>query len=146
MRRAAVVGTLAVLPLLTACSGGAQDQPAEDPRPAQTSAAPAAGVVAPAKVEVIAGLTGCRATIRVDADQLRQGLCHTPEADFLITTFPEEKYQRTWLAEAAVYGGTYLVGPRWVVSAKSAMLAGLREKLGGTIRQLRGIGPTAGSP
>ncbi|MFG3661020.1 hypothetical protein [Streptomyces sp. NPDC047706] len=130
-----------MLPLATACGGG-QDREAGGAKPPPVSAAPAAGVVAPAKVEVIAGLTGCRAQIRVDADQLRQGLCHTPKADYLITTFPEERFQRTWLDEAAVYGGKYLVGARWVVSATPEMLESLRSKLGGTIEQLRGVGPT----
>nr|WP_303709301.1 hypothetical protein [Kutzneria buriramensis]WKX07485.1 hypothetical protein Q4V64_08275 [Kutzneria buriramensis] len=109
------------------------------------SAAPAAGVVAPAKVEVIASLTGCKAKIRIEADELRQGLCHTKKVDYLITTFPEEKYKQTWLDSAAIYGGKYLVGSRWIVSAKEPeMLEGFRAKLGGTIQQLRGIGPTPG--
>ena len=98
--------------------------------------------MAPAKVEVIAQLTGCKPKIRIEADELRQGLCHTPKVDYLITTFPEEKYKQTWLESAAIYGGKYLVGSRWIVSAKEPkMLGGIRNKLGGTIQQLRGIGP-----
>lgn len=103
--------------------------------------APSAEVVAPAKVEVIAGLTGCRAKIRIEAEELREGLCHTKKGDYLITTFPEEKYKKTWLETAAVYGGKYLVGTRWVVSATPGMLKQFRPQLGGTIQQLRGIGP-----
>ncbi|MFI9766178.1 hypothetical protein ACIHJG_04845 [Streptomyces sp. NPDC052415] len=109
------------------------------------SAAPAAEVVAPAKVEVIAGLTGCEAKIRIEADELRQGVCRTKKADWLITTFPEEKYKETWLDSARVYGGTHLVGPRWVVSAKPELLETLRDRLGGTIRRLQGVGPAPGS-
>ncbi|MFD7434036.1 hypothetical protein [Streptomyces sp. NPDC059861] len=145
VRRAAAAGGLLVLPLVTACGGGA-DRAAGDGRPSQVSAAPAAGVVAPAKVEVIAGLTGCKAKIRVDADELRQGLCHTEKADYLITTFPEERFKQTWLDEASVYGGKYLVGSRWVVSAKPEMLESFRARLGGTVQQLRGMGPTPGTP
>ncbi|WUO26748.1 hypothetical protein OHT76_41050 [Streptomyces sp. NBC_00287] len=137
----AVVGSLVFLPLATACGGG-EDRATES---STVSAAPAAGVVAPAKVEVIAGLTGCKAKIRIEADELRQGLCHTKKADYLITTFPEEKYKRTWLDSASVYGGTYLVGSRWVVSAEPELLGAFREKLGGTIRRLQGMGPTQGS-
>lgn len=145
MRRAVTVGSLAVLPLATACSGGA-DRTADSPKPSQMYTAPAAGVVAPAKVEVIAGLTGCKAKIRIEAEQLRQGLCHTPKADYLITTFPEEKYKQAWLDSARVYGGKYLVGPRWVVSAQPETLQSFRTKLGGTIQQLRGTGPAPSSP
>ncbi|MFF5570384.1 hypothetical protein [Streptomyces luteogriseus] len=143
-RTLAAAGALVVLPLATACGGG--DGKGADGGKAAPSvtAAPAAGVVAPAKVEVIAGLTGCKAKIRIDADELRQGLCHTEKADYLITTFPEERFKETWLEEARVYGGTYLVGTRWVVSVKPALLESFRAKLGGTIRELRGIGPKPG--
>ncbi|MFD8235422.1 hypothetical protein ACFV20_26520 [Streptomyces sp. NPDC059696] len=144
-RALAAAGALAVLPLVTACGGGGDGKGTDGGKAAPSvTAAPAAGVVAPAKVEVIAGLTGCKAEIRIDADELRQGLCHTEKADYLITTFPKEKLKETWLEEARVYGGTYLVGTRWVVSVKPALLESFRAKLGGTIRELRGIGPEQG--
>lgn len=144
-RALAAAGVLITLPLVTACGGGDDGKGADGGKAAPSvTAAPAAGVVAPAKVEVIAGLTGCKAKIRIDADELRQGLCHTKKADYLITTFPEEKFKETWLEEARVYGGKYLVGTRWVVSVKPALLESFRAKLGGTIRELRGIGPEPG--
>ncbi|MEV0238611.1 hypothetical protein AB0I06_01530 [Streptomyces sp. NPDC050674] len=139
-RTAAAAGVLAVLVLVTACGGddgrGAEATPSG-------SAAPAAGVVAPAKVEVIAGLTGCKVKIRTEADELREGVCHTRQGDYLITTFPQERLKETWLESARVYGGTYLVGMRWVVSAKPGVLEALRAKLGGTVRKLSGVGPRA---
>ncbi|MEU9365195.1 hypothetical protein AB0D78_03270 [Streptomyces avermitilis] len=144
-RGAVLAGSLALLPLVTACSGDEGDA-AKKSKVSSTTVtdAPAAGAVAPAKVEVIANLTGCKPEIRIDADELRQGLCHTKEIDYLITTFPEEKYKQTWLDSAAGYGGKYLVGSRWIVSAKKTeMLEQFRTKLGGTIQQLRGIGPSA---
>jgi hypothetical protein len=137
VRGAALAGSLALLPLAAACSGGEDDASAKStPAPTAVTAAPAAGVVAPAKVEVIAGLTGCTAKIRIEADELRQGVCHTAEADYLITTFPEEQYKETWLESASIYGGKYLVGSRWVVSAQPKLLEQFRPKLGGTIQQL----------
>ncbi len=143
-RGAALAASLAFLPLATACSGGDEDGTSASGKPSEISAAPAAGVVAPAQIEVIASLTGCKAKIRIEADELRQGLCHTPKVDYLITTFPEERYKQAWLESAAVYGGKYLVGSRWIVSAKEPeMLEQFRNKLGGRIQQLRGIGPTA---
>lgn len=145
VRGAALAGSLAMLTFTTACSGSEEDIGVAKgtPTAATVTAAPAAGVVAPAKVEVIAGLTGCTAKIRIDADELRQGVCHTQEADYLITTFPEERYKESWLEAAAIYGGQYLVGSRWVVSAQPKMLSGFRPALGGTIRQLGGAGPSA---
>ncbi|MDC2954979.1 hypothetical protein PO587_10925 [Streptomyces gilvifuscus] len=130
--------------MTAACTAGEDDnERSRTSRPAVT-AAPEAGVVAPAKVEVIAGLIGCRPRIRVEAEELRQGVCHTKERDRVITTFPEETYKLAWLDAAAGYGGKYLVGSRWVVAADPEGLEGLRRRLGGEIRQLSGYGPTAG--
>ncbi|MER7930197.1 hypothetical protein ABTY96_45035 [Streptomyces sp. NPDC096057] len=137
---------LALLPLAVACGGGEGDDTADRKRAASTravvTAAPEAGVVAPAKVEVIAGLTGCTAEIRIDADELREGICRTERGEYRITTFPEERFKVTWLDSAAIYGGKYLVGTRWVVSAKPELLAGFRSRLGGTVRELRSVAPT----
>ncbi|WP_369274346.1 hypothetical protein AB5J55_34435 [Streptomyces sp. R11] len=139
--RIATVGSLALLLLTTACGGGENDGAAAKSTPAKVSAT-VAGVVAPAKVEVIADLTGCKVKIRTEADELREGVCRTKKGDYLITTFPQEKFKLTWLDAAAVYGGKYLVGTRWVVSAKPEVLDRLRPQLGGKIQQLRGVGPT----
>lgn len=142
VRGATLAGSLALLPLTAACAGG-EDEASERSGASRTAvtAAPEAGVVAPAKVEVIAGLTGCRARIRVEAEELRQGVCHTEKADYLITTFPKDELQQVWLDSAAMYGGKYLVGSRWVVSAQPKMLERFRPRLGGTIRQLGLAGP-----
>ncbi|MEW2424462.1 hypothetical protein AB0911_28330 [Streptomyces nigra] len=142
-RRAALAAGLAPLLLATACGGGDSGSAAASSGPPKVSAAEA-GVVAPAKIEVIAGLTGCKVKIRTEADELREGVCRTKQGDYLVTTFPEERLKRTWLESASVYGGTYLVGTRWVVSGKPAVLEGLRPRIGGTMEQLRGIGPSAG--
>ncbi|MFJ9628150.1 hypothetical protein ACIQPR_29805 [Streptomyces sp. NPDC091280] len=134
----------ALLPLAVACGGGDDEgTAAERKRVATVTAAPEAGVVAPAKVEVIAGLTGCTAEIRIEAEELREGQCRTKQGDYRITTFPEERFKVTWLDTAAVYGGKYLVGTRWVVSARPELLAGFRARLGGTVQELRGVGPAA---
>ncbi|MGW7299492.1 hypothetical protein [Streptomyces sp. NPDC054829] len=140
MRRALIVGLLVLTPLAAGCGGGGDDT-ADTATAEKVSAAASAGVVAPAKVEVIAGLTGCKPKIRIEADELREGVCRTGKADYVITTFPEEKLKQTWLDSASVYGGTYLVGTRWVVGAKPEVLDDLRPKLGGEIRKLQGIGP-----
>ncbi|WP_405993524.1 hypothetical protein [Streptomyces sp. NBC_00986] len=137
---------LALLPLAVACGGG--EDSAEGRRkatPTAVTAAPEAGVVAPAKVEVIAGLTGCTAEIRIEAEELREGLCRTKQGEYRITTFPEERFKVTWLDSAAIYGGKYLVGTRWVVSAVPELLEGFRSRLGGTVQELRSMGPTVGS-
>ncbi|MBV1939052.1 hypothetical protein [Streptomyces sp. BV286] len=146
VRGAALVGTLALLPLATACSGDGGG--AAESKQTKTSArsAPSAGVVAPAKVEVIATLTGCKVKIRTDAEELREGVCRTAAGDYLITTFPAEKYKLTWLDSAAIYGGKYLVGPQWAISAKPKMLEPLRAKVGGTIQDLDALRTASPAP
>jgi len=134
---------LALLPFAVACGGGEGEGAEERKRVAAVTAAPEAGVVAPAKVEVIAGLTGCTAEIRIEAEELREGQCRTKQGEYRITTFPEERFKVTWLDTAAVYGGKYLVGTRWVVSARPELLEGFRARLGGTVQELRGVGPAA---
>jgi hypothetical protein len=142
VRRALVLVGGLLLPLVSACGGGEDARSAGGKSSAPTAAAEA-GVVAPAKVEVIAGLTGCKAEIRIDADELREGVCRTKGAEYVVTTFPAAEYQRSWLDAASVYGGTYLVGTQWVVSARPENLERLRAKLGGSVQRLRGIGPSA---
>jgi hypothetical protein len=144
-RRAAAAGILVLLftATATACGGGDDEGASAQSSPSNV-AATVAGVVAPAKVEVIADLTGCKVKIRTDADELREGVCHTKRGDYLITTFPEEKFKLTWLDSASVYGGKYLVGTRWVVSAKPKLLEQLRPQLGGNIQELQGVGPAPG--
>ncbi|MDH6629673.1 hypothetical protein M2271_007511 [Streptomyces sp. LBL] len=77
----------------------------------------------------------------------RQGMCKSGSAEYVLLTFDTAKGQREWLDVAQMYGGVYLVGSRWVLSAtpRSAMEAA-RAKLGGTIEEGRssGASPSAG--
>jgi hypothetical protein len=117
-------------PLLLGCSA---DSAKSQSKPSPKTVSPA-----PAKVEKIASLTGCKAEIRIEADELREGVCRTGRGDWTVTTFPAEKFKETWLDAAAVYGGTYLVGPKWAIGAKPALLKALRTEVGGELRKLRG--------
>nr|WP_203689250.1 hypothetical protein [Streptomyces sp. SID12488] len=131
--------TAVALPLATACTADSDTDLGTGKKASASESvppAPVAAVVAPAKVEVIAKLTGCEVTIRTDADELREGVCHTAGGDYLITTFPAEKYKLTWLDSAAIYGGKYLVGPKWVISAPPKLQESLRQKVGGTFEDL----------
>ncbi|WP_327344605.1 hypothetical protein [Streptomyces europaeiscabiei] len=125
-RGVALAASLAVLPLMAACSGGE----------GKGESSSVAAVVAPAKVEVIAELTGCEVKIRTEAEELREGVCQTGVGDYLITTFPKDELKEVWLESASMYGGKYLVGPQWAISAKPKVLKKLKAKVGGTIRDL----------
>ncbi|MDT9687392.1 hypothetical protein Q5762_03355 [Streptomyces sp. P9(2023)] len=144
VRRAALAGSLALILLTAACGGGEDDAAARSKSSKKpTISAREAQIVAPAKVEVIASLTKCKVEIRVEAEELRDGVCRTERGAYLITTFPKEKHQRTWLDTSSMYQGTYLVGPRWVISAQPKLLEQLRSTLGGSVIRMTGMGPAS---
>ncbi|MET9883372.1 hypothetical protein ABZZ20_09495 [Streptomyces sp. NPDC006430] len=131
----------AVLLAMTLCGGCA----------AGTSAGTAAGPggpvpsssARPAPLQEIAEALGCTPEITVDAEELREGACGSGQEGFRMATFTTEQGRQAWLTEAQMYGGTYLVGPRWVITAASAeALAPARTRLGGTIESA----PAHGSP
>lgn len=131
-RQRGIVWTAALaggMVLVMGCSAGKGEDRAADSakQRAKTIAA------APANIEKIAELTDCDVSIRSRNKELSEGVCQTSLGDYLITTFPEEKYKRIWLDTASVYGGKYLVGPRWAISGEPALLAKLRTKVGGSI-------------
>ncbi|MFG2999899.1 hypothetical protein [Streptomyces sp. NPDC048340] len=97
-------------------------------------------------VAEIAAALGCTAEITVDAEELKEGACGTGPEAYRMATFAAGQGQRAWLAESRMYGGTYLVGDRWVVTAASAdALTPLRERLGGTIETGTSHGSEHGS-
>ncbi|UQX04046.1 hypothetical protein [Streptomyces sp. RerS4] len=94
----------------------------------------AAARTRPATVEDIASAIGCTAQVSIDVDELRQGGCETADGAFRVTTFVAERALRVWLDETRAYGGTYLVGNRWVVTAPSPQaLTPVRARLGGSV-------------
>ncbi|GAA1018245.1 hypothetical protein Aple_034500 [Acrocarpospora pleiomorpha] len=91
----------------------------------------------PASVEQLVSTIGCASShIQIDADELRQGICETPQGRYTITTFVTEKGKRDWLDYAQMYGGIYLVGTRWAVIASPDLLETLRDRTGGQIEDL----------
>jgi hypothetical protein len=144
--RAVLRSAALTLTLLTACTA----QPPGDhaahyqratPASAQTAhghpPAPAAvPTLPPATMKQIAAEIGCpKPAIQVDADELRQAACETSRGRYTITTFATEKGKLTWLDNAQMYGGTYLIGKRWVVIADRDQLESLRAGLGGRIEE-----------
>lgn len=134
---AALSVALLLAPLAAGCStddGAAKEGSA--PRKAAATPVPSP---APASIEKIASMTGCAAEMRTDAEELREAVCVTSEGNWIVTTFPTEKLKLTWLDTASMYGGTYLVGPKWAIGAEPALLRKLREKVGGEVEELRGL-------
>ncbi|SCF90090.1 hypothetical protein [Streptomyces sp. MnatMP-M17] len=141
-RTAALLAVLLMPPLVLGCSA------ASSPQSKSSSQAPNSDsrvTAAPANVEKIASMTNCTVELRTEADELREGVCVTPQGNWIVTTFPAEKFKRSWLDAASMYGGTYLVGPRWAISGELTVLKTLRKKVGGELQELRGIGSPAPS-
>ncbi|MCZ4101207.1 hypothetical protein [Streptomyces sp. H39-C1] len=129
MRLGRVVAALCVV-LLSGCTGNAHTKSTAAAVPTTVPA-----VAGPASIQQIAAVLGCKAEISVVATELRQGSCRTGQGEFRMLTFAAETGQRDWLTEAQAYGGIYLVGTRWIVTAQSQeALKGLRATLGGTIQ------------
>lgn len=108
----------AALVLATGCSSGGGDAPEAKPD----------------TIEQLAQKVGCSLTGKRDAKELRQGQCRTSAGRFVLLNFTTDKNRDAWLTEAKPWGGVYLVGPRWVVSASTQQLVeALRTDLGGSI-------------
>ncbi|MFG2195980.1 hypothetical protein [Streptomyces sp. NPDC048639] len=132
---------LTALPLTAGCGDGGGTASADRPEHKPSPVAPA-----PPDVEKIADRTGCTAEIRTEADELREGVCRTAQGEYLVTTFPKEKFKLVWLDSASMYGGTYLVGPRWAISGKPALVEKLRTKVGGKLKELRDMNGSPRTP
>lgn len=134
-----------VVALLAGCGGS----PAVPPESAgaSTAFAPAGPKAArPASLEQLAASVGCTAEVTGKALDYRQGVCKTSKGQYVLLSFDTDKGMREWLGYAQMYGGVYLVGNRWVLSAnpRSAM-EDARHKLGGTIEETGGFGASPSS-
>uniref|UniRef100_A0A8D3WLE0 Lipoprotein n=1 Tax=Streptomyces pratensis (strain ATCC 33331 / IAF-45CD) TaxID=591167 RepID=A0A8D3WLE0_STRFA len=116
------------LALLTACAalagcGGGADR---DDRPAKPP-------TASGTLEQLASKADCDPRLQTDAEELRQANCTTEEGRYVLATFATDRGQREWINEANDYGGSYLVGRKWVAVGDPEVVAALRGRLGGTV-------------
>lgn len=87
----------------------------------------------PASIQQLADQTGCSLTGKRKVKDLEQGNCKTAQGRYVLLSFTTDRGQSAWLEEAKPWGGTYLVGPRWVAVSEDKTLATLRKDLGGKI-------------
>ncbi|MEV2246937.1 hypothetical protein [Streptomyces sp. NPDC049970] len=120
--RRAAAAVLAGFALLTACGGGADgdDGPTVPPTASGT-------------LEQIASKAHCEPNVQTDAEELRQANCNTGDGRYVLATFATDRGQREWINEAKAYGGSYLVGRKWVAVGDPEVVAALRGRLGGTV-------------
>lgn len=87
----------------------------------------------PMGLDKIAGAIGCTASLQTDSADIRQASCTTAKASYVLLTFTTQSGQREWLTDAEPYGGSYLVGTRWVVEAEPELLTPVQKQLGGSV-------------
>lgn len=108
------------LALLSGC-GANDDEAPDEPRTATGS------------LEQLAEKAECDPNVQTDAEELRQANCKTGYGRYILTTFATDRGLREWINEANDYGGSYLVGRKWVASGDAKVVESLRGKLGGTV-------------
>ncbi len=117
------------------CGGCSSKAAAQHTSAGASAGASATAAAAPGtSLEQIATAIGCTAEVNVEAEELRQGGCQAGQVVYRMVTFTAEQGLRSWLTEARMYGGLYLVGDRWVVTAPTEeALTTLRGRLGGSL-------------
>ncbi|MES9605537.1 hypothetical protein [Actinomadura sp. NPDC000929] len=99
----------------------------------------------PASLAELAQRTDCSLTGKRKVKDLEQGNCKTARGRYVLLSFTSDNGMKAWLEEAKPWGGTYLVGARWVAVSQQQTLESLRGDLGGRIVQGDGHGPEHGS-
>ncbi|MDN3297346.1 hypothetical protein QWM81_25540 [Streptomyces ficellus] len=111
--------TALALPLAACDAGGAEPDAA--PRTATGT------------LEQLAAKVDCEPNIQTNAEELRQANCETEDGAYVLATFATDRGQREWINEANDYGGTYLVGRKWVAVGDEKVVTALRGRLGGAV-------------
>ncbi|PJE97991.1 hypothetical protein CUT44_01710 [Streptomyces carminius] len=128
VRAAALIGSLVLAAGCTASGGGTADGGTSRAEQKQKTPKTARGTL-----EQLAARTECEPRMQTDAEELRQGVCTTGDGRYVLATFATAGGQQSWLAEAKPYGGTYLVGEKWVAVGEPGVLGKLRGRLGGAV-------------
>ncbi|MGW0957273.1 hypothetical protein [Streptomyces sp. NPDC002545] len=115
----AVAGAAAAL-ALTGCGSG--DGAAAKVPPTATGS-----------LESLAAEVKCEPDMQTDADTIRQAICTNSTGKFVLATFATDRGQREWIDDAKDYGGSYLVGRKWVAVGDSGVVTNLRATLGGDV-------------
>ncbi|MCH6160773.1 hypothetical protein [Streptomyces marispadix] len=95
----------------------------------------------PPTVEKLASALKCKADIQKKVEDYRLGVCKANKTLYTFVTFKDNRAKRGWLDYSKDYGGTYLVGSRWlVVTEKPSQLGPIQAQFGGTVERGRGHG------
>ncbi|MFF4228158.1 hypothetical protein [Streptomyces sp. NPDC001820] len=117
------------LTLAAACGSGGDG----DGRGGDGDKGPTPPKTATGTLEQLAEKAECKPNIQTDAAELRQANCTTGDGKWVLATFATDRGQREWINEANDYGGSYLVGRKWVAVGEAKVVTALRGRLGGTV-------------
>ncbi|MGW0902072.1 hypothetical protein [Streptomyces sp. NPDC002853] len=121
MRSGMAVGMGAgLLMVLAACGSDGDDAPPD---------------TASGSLEQLAAKARCKPDIQTDAAELRQATCDKGARRYVLVTFTNARGQAEWFDEATDYGGTYLVGKKWIAVGDEKVVMRLRGRLGGTVEK-----------
>lgn len=130
----------AALSLCTGCgadSGAATDRPSRRAPGPVSAATPGVKTTAPARrltMQQLGAALSCAPQQRGRSTDYQQAICAAPSGKYVINTFTTDRGQREWLDYSMRYGGTYLVGQRWIIVSSPELLTPLRARLGGQIQ------------
>ena len=115
--------------------------PAQTAPVATTRSTPPPKPTKPYTVEQLAATVGCTPDFQGKTSDFRQANCTIGETDFLMLDFLTDDGQRAWYDNAKIYGGSYLVGERWILASSSEdEMIKLQDELGGSIEQDKSMG------
>ncbi|WP_433547962.1 hypothetical protein ACQPZG_25015 [Streptomyces sp. CA-294286] len=117
MRKRVAVWIPALAALLLTAGCGAPDVPPE----------------ATGTLEELAAKAGCVPEPGTSSAEIRQANCRSSDGNYLLATFATDRGRQEWLDSADDYGGSYLVGRKWVAVGDEAVLTALRGRLGGSV-------------
>jgi hypothetical protein len=100
----------------------------------------------PMTVQQLAGELGCEVKLAGKFKDYRQTPCQPEGKKLVLLDFDTDEGLRDWISLSKSYGGFYLVGERWVVSANSlAEISPLHDRFGGKIEEGENHGPPPSS-
>jgi hypothetical protein len=90
----------------------------------------------PPTVEKLASALKCKVDIQKKVEDYRLGACKADKTQYTFVTFKDNRAKRGWLDFSKDYGGTYLVGSRWIVVTDApSKLGPIQAQHGGTVER-----------
>jgi len=119
--------------------------PAQSAPVATTKSWPDPKPTKPYTVEELAKTIGCTPQFQGTTSDFRQAMCKAGKTDYMLLDFVTDQGQKDWYEYAILYGSSYLVGERWILTSTSdEETIKLQQKVGGRIEQDESMGAGGG--